>query len=159
MTGAYYVSFPSYSLASTPLSPAYLTFFSLSSPPSILVPSRQNCFNLWNFVAGHQDVLYNNTCAIWQNGVAGAHPQDADMIMTQNDAGQCSTGDRSAVPILRDNSYYTTHGNASVNCGGEFGTTVADMQKQFPDWDERSTWHTLPDAVTVIQWGRDVLGM
>jgi hypothetical protein len=33
------------------------------------------------------------------------------------------------------------------------------MQKKRPDFEVGSTWTTLPDADTVIQWGRDVLGM
>ena len=112
---------------------------------------------MWGFVAGHQDVLFNNTCAIWQNGVSG-DAKIADMVMTQNDNGSCDA-DRSAAPIFHDNRYYTTHGNASVNCGGDFGTTIAAMQQKFATFEARSTWHTLPDADTVIQWGRDVLGM
>ena len=81
------------------------------------------------------------------------------MVLTQNDCGACNVKDRSATPIFHDNHYYTTNGNASVNCGGEWGTTIQDMQKKFPDFEARSSWHTLPDAPTVIQWGRDVLGM
>jgi len=118
----------------------------------------QNCFNMWGFVPGHQDKLYNNTCSIWQPGVSG-NPRDADLVLTQNDCGACNVKDRSATPIFHDNHFYTTHGNASVNCGGEWGTTVADMQKKFPDFEVRSTWETLPDAATVVQWGRDVLGL
>ena len=49
--------------------------------------------------------------------------------------------------------------DASVNCGGEWGTTISDMQLQFPDFEAGSSWHPLPAAETVIQWGRDVLGM
>ena len=60
---------------------------------------------------------------------------------------------------MYDNKYYTTHGNASVNCGGKWGTTVGDMQKKFPTFDVNSTWSTLPTAATVVQWGRDVLRM
>lgn len=117
----------------------------------------QNCQNMWSFVAGHQDILFNNTCAIWQSGQSGP-AKSADMVMTQNDNGSCGS-DRSAAPIFHDNAYYTTHGNASVNCGGDFGTTIADMQRKFADFEVRSTWHALPDADTVIQWGRDVLSM
>lgn len=87
------------------------------------------------------------------------NPRDADMVLTQNDCGACNKQDRSATPLFHDNKYYTMHGNASVNCGGEWGTTIADMQKQFPDFEARSEWHALPTADTVIQWGRDVLGM
>ena len=117
---------------------------------------RRYFISVWNFVDGHQDKILNNTCAIWQSGENG-NPKDADMVMTQNDNGSCDA-DRSA-PIFHDNRYYTTHGNASVNCGGDFGTTIAAMQQKFAGFEARSTWHTLPDADTVIQWGRDVLGM
>ena len=117
----------------------------------------QNCANMWNFRPGHQHILYNNTCAIWQPNVTG-NPRDADMVLTQNDCGACDK-DRSATPIFHDNRYYTTHGNASVNCGGPFGTTIADMQEQFPTFEVGSSFHTLPDADTVIQWARGVLGM
>jgi hypothetical protein len=122
-----------------------------------LRPPRPSPKAVWNFVPGHQDVLFNNTCAIWQPGVSG-NPKDADMVLTQNDCGACGK-DRSSTPVFHDNRYYTTHGNASVNCGGAYGTTIADMQAQFPDFEARSQWHTLPSAATVIQWGRDVLGM
>ena len=117
----------------------------------------QNCQNMWSFVPGHQDVLYNNTCAIWQQGVSG-NAKDADMVLTQNDCGACGS-DRSATPHFHDNHYYTTHGNASVNCGDEWGTTIADMQAKFADFEARSSWHTLPDTPTVLQWARDVLSM
>ena len=60
---------------------------------------------------------------------------------------------------FRDNKFHTTHGNASVNCGGEWGTTIADMQKKFPDFEANSTWGTLPDSATVLRWARDVLRM
>lgn len=83
-------------------------------------------------------------------------PDIADMILTQNDCGACGA-DRSSTPIFHDNRYYTTHGNASVNCGGEWGTTVAAMQARFPGFDARSSWHALPSADTVVQWARDVL--
>lgn len=56
------------------------------------------------------------------------NPPDADMVLTQNDNGSCD-GDPSA-PIFYSNYHYTTHGNASVNCGDRFGTTIADMQKK-----------------------------
>ena len=112
---------------------------------------------MWNFVPGFQDHLFNNTCAVWPLGVAG-NPADADLVLTQNDCGVCGA-DRSAAPVFHDNKYYTTHGNASVNCGGRFGTTIADMQARFPDFEARSEWHGLPEAATVVQWGRDVLGM
>ena len=79
----------------------------------------QNCQNMWNFVAGHQDRIMNNTCAIWQVGQNG-NPPDADMVMTQNDNGSCDPNDPSH-PIILSNHYYTTHGNASINCGGRFG--------------------------------------
>ena len=117
----------------------------------------QNCQNMWNFVEGHQDKILNNTCAIWQVGVGG-NPKDADMVMTQNDNGSCDPSDPSH-PIILGNHYFTTHGNASINCGGDWGTTIADMQKKRPDFEVGSTWTTLPDADTVVQWGRDVLGM
>jgi hypothetical protein len=117
----------------------------------------QNCMNMWAFVPGHQDKLFNNTCAIWQVGVAGK-ATDADMVLTQNDCGACGS-DRSATPVFAANAYYTTHGNASVNCGGPFGTTIAAMQGRFADFERGSTWHTLPAAATVVQWGRDVLQM
>jgi len=109
------------------------------------------------FVEGHQDRILNNTCAIWQVGVGG-NPKDADMVMTQNDNGSCDPNDPSH-PIIEANHYYTTHGNASINCGGDFGTTIADMQKKRPDFEVGSTWTTLPDADTVVQWARDVLRM
>ncbi len=112
---------------------------------------------MWAFLPGHQHILYNNTCVIWQEGVSGK-PTDADLVLTQNDCGACST-DRSATPVFTANAYYTSHGNASVNCGGPFGTTIADMQLKFPDFERGSSWHTLPTAATVIQWGRDVLHM
>ena len=117
----------------------------------------QNCQNMWAFVPGHQDILYNNTCVIWQPGVTG-DSKSADMVLTQNDCGACGA-DRSATPFFHDNKYYTTHGNASVNCGGDFGTTIADMQMRFSDFEARSEWHALPTADEVIQFGRDVLGM
>ena len=112
---------------------------------------------MWNFVPGHQDHLFNNTCAVWQVGVTG-NSRDADMVLTQNDCGACGP-DRSSTPFFHDNKYYTTHGNASVNCGDKFGTTIADMQKQFPDFETRSEWHGLPDTATVLQWCRNVLSM
>ena len=49
---------------------------------------------------GHQDVVVNNTCVIWQPGVAG-RATDADMVLTQNDCGACSK-DRSATPKFGD---------------------------------------------------------
>ena len=118
----------------------------------------QNCQNMWNFVPGHQHRLYNNTCAVWQQGVAGNNPKIADLVLTQNDCGACGS-DRSATPVFQRNRYYTTHANASVNCGGDYGTTISDMQVKFPDFELGSSWHALPDADTVVQWGRDVLRM
>lgn len=112
---------------------------------------------MWNFVPGHQDKILNNTCAVWQRGVAG-NARDADMVLTQNDCGACGA-DRAATPAFVGNAYYTTHGNASVNCGGGFGTTIADMRAKFPAFEAGSTWGTLPDADTVIGWARDVLQM
>ena len=118
---------------------------------------RRYFISVWNFVDGHQDKILNNTCAIWQSGENG-NPKDADMVMTQNDNGSCDPNDPSH-PIILGNHYYTTHGNASINCGGDWGTTIADMQKKRPDFEVGSTWTTLPDAGTVITWARDVLGM
>ena len=118
---------------------------------------QRSFISVWNFVNGHQDRILNNTCAIWQTGENG-NPKDADMVMTQNDNGSCDPNDPSH-PIILGNHYYTTHGNASINCGGDWGTTIADMQKKRPDFEVGSTWTTLPDAATVITWARDVLGM
>jgi hypothetical protein len=117
----------------------------------------QNCMNMWNFVPGHQDRLFNNTCAIWPNLGTG-NARDADMVLAQNDCGACST-DRSSTPYFSNNRFYTTHGNASANCGGSWGTTLADLRARFPDYEAGSTWSTLPTPDEVIQWGRNVLHM
>ena len=112
---------------------------------------------MWNFVPGHQDALFNNTCAVWQRGVAG-NPKDADMVLTQNDCGACGA-DRSSTPAFYGNRYFTTHGNASVNCGGEWGTTIDAMRDKFPAFEANSTVAMLPDADTVMRWARDILGL
>ena len=101
-------------------------------------------------------MLFNNTCAVWQIGQSG-NAKDADLVLTQNDCDQCGN-DRSATPRLYDNRYFTTHGNASINCG-DWGTTIADIRSQHPEFEARSTWGPLPNASTVVQWARDVLSM
>lgn len=80
------------------------------------------------------------------------------MVLTQNDCGACGN-DRSSTPAFHGNRYYTTHGNASVNCGGAWGTTIADMRARFPEFEANSTIDTLPDGDTVIRWARDILGL
>lgn len=97
-------------------------------------------------------------CATWLLGTAcldARQSHGADPVPAAGPAGS----DRSGTPHLHDNAYYTTHGNASINCGGDFGTTIADMRARFPEFEARSTWNSLPDADTVVRWARDVLGM
>ena len=107
----------------------------------------------WPFVAGHVDHHFNNTCVV----MGARSPHDVDMVINQGAGGVCEMGP--AAMVTHDNRYYTTHGNASVICGGPWGTTLADHRAQFPTFEANSTWGTLPTADDIIQWGRDVLGL
>ena len=115
----------------------------------------QNCQNMWSFVPGHQDILYNNTCIIMHQN----NPQDVNMVLNQNDGDVCDGGPSSA--ILYNNRYYTRDGNASVICGGKWGTTIVDLREKYPHFERGSTMGKLSDitAEFVIQLGRDVLHM
>jgi hypothetical protein len=113
----------------------------------------QNCLNSWNFVPGHQDEHYNNTCVV----MGARNPHDVDMVINQGDGGVCGGGPDAM--RVHDNRYYTTHGNASVICGGPWGMRIEDLRAKFPAFEARSTASTLPSADEVLQWARDVLRM
>ena len=114
----------------------------------------QNCFNSWEFVAGHQDHHFNNTCVIM--GARNIH--DVNMVINQGAGGVCDGGP--AAMIMHDNHYYTRDGNASVICGPTpWGVTIADLREKFPAFEARSTASTIPAPETIIQWGRNVLGI
>lgn len=59
--------------------------------------------------------------------------------------------------------YYTLHGNASLGgcVASQWGNTLAQWRAQpgYSAFEANSTAATLPTATTVIQWGRDVLGL
>ena len=113
----------------------------------------QNCLNSWNFLAGHQDEHYNNTCVIM--GARNVH--DVNMVINQGDGGVCEGGPTAMK--VHDNHYYTLNGNAPVICDSPWGVTIATLRAKFPDFEARSTASTLPAPDQVIQWGRDVLGL
>ncbi len=113
----------------------------------------QNCINSWDFLPGHQDHHFNNTCAI----MGARNPHDVNMVINQGDGGVCGNGP--GAMVLHSNRYFTRDGNASVICGGPWGTTIVGLREQFPNFEVNSTASLLPEPATVIQWGRDVLGL
>lgn len=113
----------------------------------------QNCLNSWEFVAGHQDEHWNNTCVI----MGARNPHDVNMVINQGDGGVCEGGP--AAMRVHDNRYYTRDGNASVVCGGPWGILISTLRDKFPEFEARSTASTLPSADQVILWGREVLGL
>ena len=113
----------------------------------------QNCVNSGGFVAGHQDRIFNNTCQIMD----ARSSEDVNMVINQGAGGTCSMGPDAIV--LYDNKYYTRDGNASVVCGGPYGTTLEVHREAFPEFERGSVWGELRGPEVVIQWARDVLGI
>ncbi len=114
----------------------------------------QNCVNTVDFVPGHQHKILNNTCVV----MAARNPAVLDVVVT-GAGGWCSPGDPGLLEI-HDNRYFTTNGNASVQCGpSQYGVTIESYRAKNPVFEESSSFATLPTPDQVIQWGRDVLGM
>ena len=68
----------------------------------------QNCFDVGSFKPGHGDGFWNNTCII----MGCRNPTCVDKVTS---VSQCDPD----IVTLRDNRYFTTHGNATISCGGK----------------------------------------
>ena len=105
----------------------------------------QNCINIGSFVAGHGDVLVNNTCVV----TGASNPEAADRV---SHVAQCDP----KVVTIKNNRYFTQHGNATMTCGNK-DLTLADAQTT-RGIELGSTSDVIPEAETILGWARAILG-
>ena len=66
----------------------------------------QNCFDVGSFKPGHGDGFFNNSCII----MGCRNPTCVDKVTS---VSQCDP----SIVTLKDNRYFTTHGNATMQKG------------------------------------------
>ena len=112
----------------------------------------QACINAGNYVPGHEQRVYNNTCVL---PPAGSNGKDPDLVAPNigSDPDPCGgTPHGSGALIAYDNRYYTLHDNATTRCGNGTVIRVVDLP---PPMEAGSSSHPLPDSATIIAWGRE----
>lgn len=107
----------------------------------------QNCFNVGEFKQGHQHVFTDNQCL-----VLGCNGDCAETVGTLGGAGGC--GDPANL-VLRNNSYFTKAGNASIKCSyrDKVPTPLPDVQSRF-HIEQASTAAALPPVDDIIRMVR-----
>ena len=100
----------------------------------------QNCYNLGDFKSGHIDRFEHNVCLLQPCG----QPKCDEIV--GHYLGPCAEADK---PILGHNRYYTIHGNASVECGGEAIHPLQELQDKYGT-EKGSIISTLPSDDQII---------
>ena len=114
----------------------------------------QACLNVGDYVPGHEQSSYNNTCVLPPTGSNG---KDADLVAPSLGSQPCAgLPHGSGVLIAYANRYFTANSNASARCGDGTSVRVADLP---PPMEAGSSSHPLPDGLTVMQWAREKLGI
>jgi|EP01047_Picozoa_sp_COSAG01_P007393 hypothetical protein len=103
----------------------------------------QNCFDVGSFKDGHGDGFYNNTCIL----LGCRNPACVDKVTS---VSQCDP----AIVTLKDNRYYTTHGNATVVCGRK---PMSVSEAQSVGMEIGSTASTLPSDKEIVEMARMML--
>jgi hypothetical protein len=129
----------------------------------------KNCVGMGSFKPGHGDIIQNNRCAVRLDTVSSkeAALESATGRLTDPTKRRVSSDYpdeiggidqcKNIVAVLRNNSYYTPHGNASYLCY-DIGPQVSlvDMQEKYGT-ELSSTVEKLPPVFTLIQWAREML--
>ena len=104
----------------------------------------QNCFDVGSFKPGHGDGFYNNSCII----LGCRSPGCVDKVTS---VSQCDP----TIVTLKNNKYYTTHGNATIACGNKGGLSVAEAQAV--GMELGSTAAKLPSDDEIVAMAKAVL--
>ena len=103
----------------------------------------QNCFDVGSFEPGHGDGFFNNSCII----MGCRNPTCVDKVTS---VSQCDP----SIVTLKDNRYFTTHGNATIQCGGKM-LSVAEAQQQ--GMEEGSTAGPIPSDEEIVGMAKAML--
>ena len=116
-----------------------------------------NCINVGSFKRGVGDAFRNNTCLSgigeWAMSSGCGSPacanrsRPAPPMDVVGHVGQCDP----AYTTLADNSYYTPHGNATLQCGGGGALTIAGVQRKHGN-ELGSRAAKLPTAAEALSW-------
>jgi len=122
----------------------------------VRVYDGQSCSNAGDWVPGHEDRVYNNTCILPPTGSNG---KDSELVSPNMGSNPDPCGGApwgSGALIAYSNRYYTLNGNASTRCGDGTETPIVDVP---PPLEAGSSAHTLPPPAQIIAWGREKIGM
>lgn len=111
----------------------------------VMVMPQQNCFDVGQFVPGHGDGYYNNTCVV----LGCRNPACVDKVTS---VAQCDP----SIVTLHSNKYYTTNGNATVVCGGA-AYTVGSGALQAKGMEKGSTAGPIPTDEEIIAFARTLI--
>ena len=132
----------------------------------VLASGRKACTGFGSFLPGHGDIVRNNQCIVGLETVSSlkhgmlAGPRDANGSLRSKELdniaylGRCKGSNAQ----LYNNSYYTPHGNASINCydidGGDI--SLAELQEKY-GLEHGSFSTTIPPIETILGWARSLL--
>jgi len=115
----------------------------------------QACINAGDFVPGHEDRIYNNSCVLPEPG--GSNGQNAELVAPFIGSTACDgLGPGQGVLVAYANRYYTKGANATTHCDEGQDVRVVDLP---PPMEAGSSSHPLPDSETIIAWGREKIGL
>lgn len=113
----------------------------------------QACVNVGDYVPGHEQKVYNNTCVLPPQGSRG----QPDLVAPSIGSNACAgLPYGSGVLIAYANRYYTLHDNATTTCDGNDQVRVVDLK---PPMEAGSSSHPIPDGATIMAWGRAKIGL
>ena len=103
----------------------------------------QNCFDVGSFEPGHGDKYYNNTCVV----MGCRNPSCVDKVTS---VAQCDP----SIVTLKNNKYFTLHGNATVKCGGNMDS-IEQAQKK--GMEIGSTYGKLPTDKEIVAFAQALI--
>jgi hypothetical protein len=132
----------------------------------VLASEYKACIGFDTFLPGHGHIVRNNQCIVGLETLSSlkhgdlARPRDSSGRLRErvpdNIAylGRCKDSNT----MLLNNSYYTPHGNASINCWdiGFSEVSLADLQEKY-GLEQGSFSTTIPPVETILEWARSIL--
>lgn len=116
----------------------------------------QACINAGDYVPGHEQYVYNNSCILPPTGSNGRDPDLVAPNIGSSPDPCAGTPHGSGALIAYANRYYTLHDNATTRCGQGQEIRVVDLP---PPMEAGSSSHALPDGDTIVAWGREKIGL
>lgn len=132
----------------------------------VLASGRKACTGFASFLPGHGDIVRNNQCIVGLETISSffhgelAGPRDSKGQLREREADNIAYLSRckSSNAVLFNNSYYTPHGNASINCYDIDGGDVSLTELQVKYGLEHGSFSTtIPPVETMLGWARSLL--